>query len=79
MFPNDPRLKKLLVYAVYTVELVQAILVARVAYTEFAAGFGNLEAVNTIGLLSIAAPILSSIGMYYSFSWPLPFVCLQVI
>ena len=54
----------------YTVELVQTILVTRVAYTEFAAGFGNFEAIDSISLLSLAAPILSSIGMCYSFSWP---------
>jgi hypothetical protein len=69
-FPNDPLQRKLLVYAVYTIELVQAILLARVAYVEFAAGFGNFQAINTIGLLSLAVPILCSIGMCFSFSWP---------
>ena len=54
----------------YTAELVQAILLARMAYTAFAAGFGNFEVINTIGLMSLAVPILSSIGMCYSFSWP---------
>ena len=68
-FPNDPLRIKLLVFAVYTAELLQAILLARMAYTEFAAGFGNFEAINEIGLLSLAVPILSSIGMCYSF-WP---------
>ena len=62
-FPNDALLKKLLVYAVYTVELVQTILVTRVAYTEFAAGFGKFEAINITSLLSLAVPILNSIGM----------------
>ena len=66
-FPNDPLQRKLLVYAVYTAELVQAILLARMAYTEFAVGFGNIEAINTISLLSVAVPILSSIGMRYPF------------
>ena len=46
----------------YTIELVQAILLARMASKEFAAGFGNFEAINTIGLLSLAVPILGSIG-----------------
>ena len=69
-FPNDPPQRKFLVYAVYTAELVQAILLARMAYTQFAAGFGNFEAINTISLMSLAVPILCSIGMCYSFSWP---------
>jgi len=61
MFPNDPPQRKVLVYAVYTIELVQAILLARMASVEFAAGFGNYEALDTIGLLSLAVPILGSI------------------
>ena len=69
-FPNDSFQRKLLVYAVYTAELVQAVLLARMAYTEFAAGFGNVEAVDKISLLSLAVPILSSIGVCYLFSWP---------
>ena len=69
-FPNDPPQNKLLVYTVYAVELVQAILLARVAYTEFAAGFGNFEAIDTIGLLGVAVPMLGSVGMCYSLSWP---------
>ena len=76
-FPGDPLQRKILVYGVYTIELVQAILLARMASIEFAAGFGNFEALNTIGLLSLAVPILSSIGMcfFLNFSWP----CVRVI
>ena len=71
-FPNDPLQRKFLVYAVYTIELVQAIILAKMASTEFAAGFGNFEAVNTIGLLSLAVPILGSIGMsFIYFLWVL--------
>ena len=70
-FPNDSVPRKILVYAVYIAEMVQSILLARTAYTEFASGFGNLEAINKIGLLlTFAVPILSSTGMCYSFSWP---------
>ena len=69
-FPNDLLQRKFLVYAVYTAELVQAILLARMAYTQFAAGFGEIVAINTISLMSLAVPILSSIGMCYSFPWP---------
>lgn len=62
-----------MVYAVYTIELVQAILLAKMAFTEFAAGFGNFEAIDTISLLSLAVPILGSIGMcFYFYFWPCP-------
>ena len=79
-FPNDPLQRKLLVYAVYTIELVQAILLAKMAFTEFAAGFGNFEAIDTISLLSLAVPILGSIGMcFYFIFWPCVIrLCLQV-
>ena len=66
-FPDDPLQRKFLVYAVYSIELVQAIILAKMASTEFAAGFGNFKAVDTIGLLSLAIPILGSIGMLYIF------------
>ena len=69
-FPNDPLQRKLLVYVVYTIELVQAVLLARMASVEFAAGFGNFEAIDTIGLLNLAVPILGSIGMFYLSSSP---------
>ena len=65
VFPDDSLQKKLLVYAVYTVELVQTILLGRMAYKEFAAGFGHIDAIYTIGLLALAVPILGSIGRCY--------------
>ena len=64
-FPEDPIRRKVLVYAVYAAELVQAILLAKMAYTQLAAGFGNFQAINNIGLLWFAVPTLGSIGMYY--------------
>jgi hypothetical protein len=55
---------------VYTIELVQAILLAKMAFTEFAAGFGNFAAVDKISLLSLAVPILGSIGnVLFYFYW----------
>ena len=69
-FSNDPLRTKLLVYAVYVAEMVQAIILARMAYTQFAAGFGDFDALNAIPvILWFAVPILSSIGMYHPFFW----------
>ena len=78
-FPNDSLQKKLLVYAVYAAEMVQAILLARMVYIQFAAGFGNPNALNAIPvILWFAVPILNSIGMYHLFLGHLSFTCLQV-
>ena len=65
-FPNNPLQMKLLVYAVYVAEMVQAIILARMAYVQFAAGFGNFDALDAIPvILWFGVPILSSIGMYH--------------
>jgi hypothetical protein len=72
-FPKDPILRKILVSAVYAAELVQAIILARMAYIQFGAGFGSFDALNAIpAILWFGVPILSSIGMYHPFFfWPL--------
>ena len=52
--------------------MVQAIILARMAYLQFAAGFGNFEALDAIPvILWFGVPILSSIGMYHPFFWPI--------
>lgn len=48
-------------YGVYAAEMVQAILMAKMAYTEFAAGFGNFEAIDDVGFLWLAVPVMSSV------------------
>ena len=70
---NDPLYRKVLVYGVYAAELVQTILYAKMGFQEYAAGFGNIVALDEIGLFWFIAPILTAIGMYnYSFVDPLP-------
>jgi len=59
-FSKDPLKRKILVYSVYTAELVQTILFTTAAVRQFADGFGNFEALNNDGLLWFSAPILSS-------------------
>ena len=65
--PNDPLHRKILVYGVYAAELVQTILYAKMGFQEYAAGFGNIVALNEIGLFWFIAPILTAIGMYHLF------------
>ena len=65
-FPDEPLRRKLLVYAVYVAEMAQAIMLARMAYIQFAAGFGNFEILDAIpAVLWFGVPILSSIGIYH--------------
>ena len=46
--------------------MVQAIILARMAYIQFAAGFGNMGALDAIpAMLWFGVPILSSIGKSY--------------
>ena len=49
----------------YAVEIVQTILYSKMAYTDFAAGFGNYETLNEIGLSWFAVPFLSNTGAYH--------------
>ena len=62
---KDPPTTKILVYTVYVAELVQVILYSRMAFKEFAVGFGIFEVLNKIGDLWFAVPILSSTGMFF--------------
>ncbi|KAF8873064.1 hypothetical protein CPB84DRAFT_1798711 [Gymnopilus junonius] len=59
-FPNDPRWTQMLVYGLYAAELIQTVLLTQTAFFSFAAGFGNLNAINEEGNLWFSVPILSS-------------------
>ncbi|KAF8150014.1 hypothetical protein B0H34DRAFT_802136 [Crassisporium funariophilum] len=60
-FPRDPSRSKALVYSVYLFEVVQTILLTHTCFDAFAAGFGNLNAINHIGEIWWSVPIMSSI------------------
>ena len=64
-FSKDPLTRKIFVYAVYATELVQTILFSKVAFDEFASGFGNFVALESIGNLWFACPILTVVGMFF--------------
>ena len=64
---NDVPYRKALVYGVYAAELAQTILYTDKGFQEFAAGFGNILALEDIGLLWFAAPILTAFGVYDRF------------
>jgi len=58
---SDPLHRKALVYSVYAAELAQTILYTKMAFQEYAAGFGNELALQEVGLLWFAAPVLTAI------------------
>jgi hypothetical protein len=67
-FPNDRVYTKSLVYGVYTVELVQSILVTHDAFAIFGDGFGNLSALTVTHFDWLTVPIMSGFGTCLSSS-----------
>ncbi|KAF8162608.1 hypothetical protein B0H34DRAFT_643560, partial [Crassisporium funariophilum] len=60
-FPKDSVRSKSLVYGVYLLEILQTILISQVAFHAFGEGFGNLVALDEIGLTWLAVPVISGI------------------
>ncbi|KAF9467739.1 hypothetical protein BDZ94DRAFT_900411 [Collybia nuda] len=60
-FPNDRPFLKILVYGVFTLEVVQTILVARDAFDTFVVGFADLTTLSNIRLLWLSFPVLGGI------------------
>ncbi|KDR68068.1 hypothetical protein GALMADRAFT_146561 [Galerina marginata CBS 339.88] len=60
-FPDDRIQSKILVYGTYALETVQTILIAQSAFKTFAAGFGNPESLDKVGLLWFTVPLLTGI------------------
>ncbi|KAJ7257133.1 hypothetical protein C8J57DRAFT_1721375 [Mycena rebaudengoi] len=60
-FPNDIRIKKSLVYTVYTIELTQTILVTHEAFTTFGYHFGNAAAITKVRLTQVAVAFLAGL------------------
>ncbi|KAK7027790.1 hypothetical protein R3P38DRAFT_3190872 [Favolaschia claudopus] len=60
-FPSDRRSTKSLVYFVYTIHLVEIILVSIDAYKTFASGFGQLSALASFGVSAIWREIMPAL------------------
>ncbi|KAK0241071.1 hypothetical protein EDD85DRAFT_764811 [Armillaria nabsnona] len=63
-FPNDRKFTKYLIYGVYVVEFVQAILVSHDIFAVFGYSFGDLEAVTEMRFNWLTVPIMSAAGKY---------------
>ncbi|KAF8873062.1 hypothetical protein CPB84DRAFT_1895644, partial [Gymnopilus junonius] len=59
-FPSDRRWTQVLVYGLYTAELIQTVLLTQTAFFSFATGFGNFNAINEEGTLWFSVPIMNS-------------------
>ncbi|KAK7443225.1 hypothetical protein VKT23_015823 [Stygiomarasmius scandens] len=60
-FPNDKPILKFIAYFVYTMELVQTILVTNDAFHAYGSGFGNYEELTSMHLNWFSIPIMSGI------------------
>ncbi|KAF4613077.1 hypothetical protein D9613_011095 [Agrocybe pediades] len=60
-FPRDPLRNKILVYGVLALEFTQTCLLCHGAFHTFATGYGNMLALDEIGLIWLSVPIMSGI------------------
>lgn len=68
-FPNDRLVNKCLVYTVYTLELVQTILITQAMFATFGFGFGDPGALVKANFAWLAVPIMAGLGIpSYTFS-----------
>ncbi|KAK0486307.1 hypothetical protein IW261DRAFT_1604474 [Armillaria novae-zelandiae] len=61
-FPKDRQIVKCLVYGIYTVELVQAILVAHDAFAVFGHGFGDFDSLTNVHFNWLVDAIMGGIA-----------------
>ncbi|KAF8148043.1 hypothetical protein B0H34DRAFT_778645 [Crassisporium funariophilum] len=59
-FADDSRRHKAVVYGVYLLEIIQTIIMTRSAFHAFGEDFGNLEALDEIGLQWLGVPLISA-------------------
>ncbi|KAF5310292.1 hypothetical protein D9619_010135 [Psilocybe cf. subviscida] len=60
-FPRDPRRNRLFVYAVFTLEIIQTIILTKSYFDTFASGFGDPEAYDRTGAIWFSVPFMSGI------------------
>ncbi|KAJ7705706.1 hypothetical protein B0H16DRAFT_1635820 [Mycena metata] len=89
-FPKDRVWQKCLVYGVYTVELVQTILISHDAFANFGYGFGDISALTNMHFDWLTVPIMSGLASFVgqsfyahrvhiiSRSWAVPTLILAV-
>jgi hypothetical protein len=63
-FPTDPKRNKFFVYSVFTLEVMQTIIITRSAFQIFAEGYGNLVIFDGIELGWFSVPIITGIGRH---------------
>lgn len=61
-FSHEPRRNRLFVYAVFTLEIVQTIILTKSYFEIFASGFGDSEAYDRTGAIWFSVPFMSGIG-----------------
>lgn len=64
-FPHDSRISKAIVYVLYCIELAQTLIMTRDCFTSYAAGFGDLRALDAAQTEWLASPILIGVGRLF--------------
>ena len=60
-FPNDRSIPKAIVGVVFILELLQTVLATKDGFDYFGAGWGNMLALDKVGLLWISIPVMTGI------------------
>lgn len=76
-FPHDHLRNRLFVYTIFTLEIIQLLILTKSHFEIFAYDFGDPEAYDRTGALWFGAPFMSSISVSSSFGYCLSqFGCL---
>ena len=61
-FPRDRIIRKVLVFTVYALEMLQTAIVTHAAFVTYASGFGNMEELAHVHILWLGVPVLDGIS-----------------
>ncbi|EEB92587.1 hypothetical protein MPER_08881, partial [Moniliophthora perniciosa FA553] len=67
-FRNDRQIRKAIVATTYVLELLQTVLATKDAFEYFGFGFGNMEALDQVGLIWFSIPVMTGIVQLF-FAW----------
>ena len=64
-FPKDRLIPKAIVGVVFILELLQTVLATKDGFDYFGAGWGNMLALDQVGLFWMSVPVLTGIRAWY--------------
>ncbi|KAF9254621.1 hypothetical protein L218DRAFT_1082252 [Marasmius fiardii PR-910] len=67
-FPNDRSIPKTMVGSVYVLELLQTVLATKDGFDYFGAGWGNMIALDQVGILWFSIPVMTCLSALFNSS-----------